>query len=325
MQLSVLSRTVADPPGSPQEGDRYIVAAPATGDWTGMEAAVAAFQDGIWRFYSPMPGWRVWISDEARFLVHDATQWRGVIADADLQDVAELGINATADATNKLAVKSPGVLFDNIGNDSQVKVNKAAAGDTASHLFQTGYSGRAEFGLTGDDDFHAKVSPDGAAWNDGLLIDKSSGRVTFPSGIGEQGTWTPTVTFSTPGDFSPTYSAQQADYIGLGDWAYVSFYVKFDTNAYTTAGGYLRLDGLPFASRVEGTLQFFPCGNAITTKVVFLTAYKQVMWVTRTGFTWLTLMSVNSGGGTSSLGVPTQFPASTAGFELWGSFWYRRS
>lgn len=94
------------------------------------------------------------------------------------------GVNTTADATNRLAVKSDAVLFshDDVtpGNDDCiVKVNKAAAGDTASHLFQTGFSGRAEFGLTGDDDFHLKVSADGSAWNEAIVIDKDNGFAGF--------------------------------------------------------------------------------------------------------------------------------------------------
>lgn len=62
------------------------------------------------------------------------------------------------------------ILFDalraaNGGNgDIQVKLSKEAAGDTASFLFQTNYSGRAEIGLVGDNDFTFKVSPDGSSW-----------------------------------------------------------------------------------------------------------------------------------------------------------------
>ena len=39
-------------------------------------------------------------------------------------------------------------------------------------------SGRAEFGLTGDDDFHAKVSPDGSTFHEGYIIDRNTGDVT---------------------------------------------------------------------------------------------------------------------------------------------------
>jgi hypothetical protein len=57
VQLAVLDTTVATPPGSPAEGDRYIVAASATGAWAGQEAKVATFVDGAWAFAAPEDGW----------------------------------------------------------------------------------------------------------------------------------------------------------------------------------------------------------------------------------------------------------------------------
>ncbi|RUO97834.1 DUF2793 domain-containing protein [Hyphomicrobium sp.] len=91
------------------------------------------------------------------------------------------GVNATADATNRFSLKALASLFDNVGNGHQQKINKAAAGDTASVLYQTNYSGRAEMGLTGDDDFHFKVSADGSTWFEALKIARGSGKVSFPS------------------------------------------------------------------------------------------------------------------------------------------------
>ena len=85
-------------------------------------------------------------------------------------DVDKVGINASADATNRLSMNSPASLFNHAGNGHQVKVNKNAAGDTASFLFQTNFSGRAEIGTTGDDHFHFKVSPNGSAWTEALVI-----------------------------------------------------------------------------------------------------------------------------------------------------------
>ncbi len=46
-----------------------------------------------------------------------------------------------------------------------------------SFLFQTGFSGRAEFGLIGSDDFQIKVSGDGATWFNALQLERTSGRV----------------------------------------------------------------------------------------------------------------------------------------------------
>lgn len=89
-----------------------------------------------------------------------------------------LGVGgATADDTNRLAVLAAAILFNAEDDDIRVKLNKLAAGDTATFLYQTAFSGRAEIGLAGDDDFHFKVSPDGSTWIDAIRIDKDTGAV----------------------------------------------------------------------------------------------------------------------------------------------------
>ena len=67
------------------------------------------------------------------------------------------------------------MLLNNVGNGVQLKLNKNAATDTASILYQDAFSGRAEIGLTGDDNFHFKVSADGATWFDALGINAATG------------------------------------------------------------------------------------------------------------------------------------------------------
>ncbi len=78
VQLAVLSRTVGAPPGSPADGDRYIVPTGASGAWSSASiGAVAAWQDGGWLFYSPQDGWRADVADESRTLVFRSGAWRG--------------------------------------------------------------------------------------------------------------------------------------------------------------------------------------------------------------------------------------------------------
>jgi hypothetical protein len=96
-------------------------------------------------------------------------------SEADLSNIAMLGINATADGTNRLAVGADATLLSHDGAGHQVKINKALAADTASMLFQTGWSGRAEMGTAGDDDFAIKVSADGSSWTTALAFDAASG------------------------------------------------------------------------------------------------------------------------------------------------------
>lgn len=177
VQASVESAAVAAPPAEPAEGEAYIVAAPASGEWAGMEERLAAFQDGAWAFFEPRQGWRVWVRDIAALYVFDGGGWVNALARVD-----RLGISADADATNRLAVSSPATLFNHAGAGHQLKINKNADTDTASLLFQTGWSGRAEMGTAGDDDFSVKVSPDGSGWLTGLRVDKDTGIAGLPQG-----------------------------------------------------------------------------------------------------------------------------------------------
>ena len=87
---------------------------------------------------------------------------------------------AVADAWNRLSVNTPAVLLNNAGAGIEATVNKAAAGNDAAFAFKTGFSARALIGLLGSDDFSFKVSPDGSAYFDAILIDRTSGRVELP-------------------------------------------------------------------------------------------------------------------------------------------------
>lgn len=184
VQLAVASRSVAAPPSSPQPGERYIVASGASGAWAGRTGSVAAWQDGAWMFYAPQSGWLAYVGDDNTLVRFDGAEWADYAGSiTELHNLALLGINAAADAGNRLALSSAASLFSHEGAGHRLKVNKAAAADTASVLFQTDYSGRAEFGLAGDDDFHVKVSADGAAFTEAMVIERTSGRATFPAGI----------------------------------------------------------------------------------------------------------------------------------------------
>ena len=89
---------------------------------------------------------------------------------------------ATADATNRLSINSPNVLMNNAGAGIDLAINKAASGNDASVTFKTAFSSRALLGLLGSDDLTLKVSPDGATYFDGMVVDRTSGRATFPQG-----------------------------------------------------------------------------------------------------------------------------------------------
>lgn len=183
VQVAALTRDQTTPPVSPVDGDLHIVPGAATGDWAGKEGKLACWRDAGWSFHDMVPGTIAFVSSESTSVLFDGTDWIDFVETMPLQDLDHLGINTTADTTNRLAVRSPAALFSGVeaasggDGDMRVIVSKEASGDTASHLFQSGFSGRAEFGLTGDDDFHLKVSPDGTIWHEAMAIDAATGNV----------------------------------------------------------------------------------------------------------------------------------------------------
>ena len=220
LQNGVIDKDLTTPPSSPNTNDIYIVGASATGTWSGKDNQLAFYDNG-WRFIEAREGFTFWVNDENKLYSFDGSNWietlstllpsqnlnglsdvsvssanqydilqhngTNFVNTKEVQNLSLVGINTTANSTNKLSVKSDSVLFDNATDDSRVKVNKSSSSDTASHLFQSNYSGRAEFGLIGDDNFTLKVSSDGTNWNNSFVVDKATGNIDFKANITNNG------------------------------------------------------------------------------------------------------------------------------------------
>ncbi len=180
VNLSVKSRTLTAPPTTPSPGARYIVASPATGAWSAKNGMIGSFIDDGWLFIQPAIGWQAYVEAEAKLLVFDGTLWNPVSGGVpDNLSVSMLGIQATADAVNRFSLSAAASLFNNAGAGHQIKVNKQAATDTASLLFQTSWTGYAEMGLNGSSDFSIKVSDDGGIWRQAMRVDRATGNVAI--------------------------------------------------------------------------------------------------------------------------------------------------
>ncbi|MEL6570583.1 MAG: DUF2793 domain-containing protein [Pseudomonadota bacterium] len=177
VQLTVAAFDATTPPPSPVEGESWALGASPTGEWANHPGAIANFRGGGWLFVTPQVGWQAYGTGEGEIRVYSGVDWASAGADvASYDNLPGVGVNATSDATNRLSVAADATLFNNDGAGHQLKINKAATGDTASLLFQSAFSGRAEMGLAGTDDFALKVS-DGTTWFTGLTVVGASGAV----------------------------------------------------------------------------------------------------------------------------------------------------
>jgi hypothetical protein len=192
VQLAVADRDLATPPGSPAEGQRWLVAASPTGAWTGHATHIAFWQDGAWQFSVPKVGWLVYVADEGALIAWTGSVWVDAItALTSLNNMVLLGVGTTADATNPFSAKLNNALWTAktvaAGGDGNLryKMSKEAGANTLSLLLQDNFSGRAEIGLTGDDNLHVKVSADGTTWREALVVDRATGKVAFSQGLAD--------------------------------------------------------------------------------------------------------------------------------------------
>jgi hypothetical protein len=159
-----------------------------------------------------------------------------------------------------------------------LKLNKAAAGDTASLLLQTGLSGRAELGLAGDDALHVKVSPNGSSWFEALTIAQASGLVSLPIGQlafpaaqnpsanantlddYEEGTWTPVLNFGGANTGITYGAATLGRYTKIGRSVVAAGMLTLTSKG--SATGAAQVVGLPFTSVSDTLYTSSPVGYA---------------------------------------------------------------
>jgi hypothetical protein len=227
VQLGLDTMGTTTPPGTPADGESHAIGAGATGDWAGHDGEVASWLDAAWDFVTPQAGWLATRTGDTDVFVHDGTGWVRATATVEFDNLAGVGVNAVANATNRLTSAAPATLLTHDGAGHQLKINKAGVADTASLLFQTDWSGRAEMGLAGNDAFSIKVSADGSSWDEVMNVGPGDAVVTTASMVG-------TVT-ATPGPGSAVIESgtgATGRYTKLADGTLIC-----DVAAFSTASG----------------------------------------------------------------------------------------
>jgi hypothetical protein len=197
VQTAVVSRSTSVQPGSPTDGALWIVPDGATGaDWSTRAAGVLMrAEGGGWTAVEPTDGLIALVLDEAVMVIRHGGSWTALGARlGEAQALARLGVGAAADASNPFIARLNAALWTALDagsggtGDLRLTLNKAESADVLSLLFQSGYGGRAELGLVGDDDLRLKVSGDGANWHDAFAVDRTTGQITFARGAGRRTT-----------------------------------------------------------------------------------------------------------------------------------------
>ncbi|WP_374275034.1 DUF2793 domain-containing protein [Brevundimonas sp.] len=206
VQCAVASRSQAEPPADPPNGLMHILpAGAASGDWNDAAPGALVRADGAqWFTVERAPGLVAWVADESVLTIWTGETWIDLGGEGLGESLPLLGVNTTADETNRFAARLNTALWtalteaDGGTGDLRYVMNKEGAADVLSLLLQSGFEGRAELGLVGDDDFSLKVSEDGETWREALRVSRATGRAAFAAGCGRS----ETTTLSAGGDYA---------------------------------------------------------------------------------------------------------------------------
>jgi hypothetical protein len=111
VQIAVKSAVLSAPPGSPADGQRWIIGPAPTGLWAGRATQIAAWQDGAWVFYAPKNGWLAWNEATLTSLIFSAGSWVSLIGALLAAGVADTAFTLTddADPTKKAMFELAGI------------------------------------------------------------------------------------------------------------------------------------------------------------------------------------------------------------------------
>jgi hypothetical protein len=172
----------------------------------------------------------------------------------------------------KLTKSSPTFISISITGNTFSYTNIASP--NALHVVASGFASTDHITLIGNSYFPETTIPTGAPFISGnVAFPATQVASTDPNTLDdyEEGTWTPVLTFGTPGNLSVTYSTQTGYYVKVGRVVHVWGTIFTSAFTHTTASGNMQITGLPFTSadiRAEGALRWQGITKAGYTDVI---------------------------------------------------------
>lgn len=125
-QISVITSTTNAPPGSPAEGDSYIIGPSPTGAWAGHAGKVASYYSG-WRIKTPKEGWVAWVRDLDCLYIHTGSAWASARIYVPAGAMATPGLAVDGDADTGIYSSGANTLLITAGARNVAQFNTASS------------------------------------------------------------------------------------------------------------------------------------------------------------------------------------------------------
>jgi hypothetical protein len=98
IQPSMIDQTNT-PPGSPTEGDCYLLDTAPTGAWDGHANELAQYLNSGWTFFEPAEGWLIYLQDTDVYMSYNGSAWAAVgdLTTPGTINLSDLGTKALTD------------------------------------------------------------------------------------------------------------------------------------------------------------------------------------------------------------------------------------
>ena len=101
---AVIDRDLSAPPGSPSDGDTYIVKASGSGDWASQDNKIAVYVTDTWKFITQAEGNSVYLQDENVDVLWSGSAWIAYGGLQTLTDASTVAWDASKGANAKVTL-----------------------------------------------------------------------------------------------------------------------------------------------------------------------------------------------------------------------------
>ena len=179
--LSCSDMAANDLPDEPAANRAVIISETPAASISDRAGQIAVFIANSWIWFTPTSGWTIWDEAAATLRIFNGESWIGPSPEIRPESLPRLGLNATATDTQRLSVSSETSLFNHDGGSHRLNLNRSDNSETASLIFQTGFMGEAELGLTGTGGFSLKTSGDGTTFSNRLTANDTYPGIQSPA------------------------------------------------------------------------------------------------------------------------------------------------